>query len=115
MMQRCSFSEKIKLFLSAGKQYIGASAGAVVAGPNIEPVRDLDDIREAAAPTSTVGLGLVNFVVIPHQNQSGQDKITKIRKEFGGDYDLVPINDDQAVTVNHEGERDIVESIQSKE
>ncbi len=53
-------------YVKNGKIYIGSSAGSVIAGPNIEPVRDLDNISKAPNVIDYAGLGLVDFVVFPH-------------------------------------------------
>lgn len=110
-MQRCGFAHRMSVLLDSGTQYVGGSAGAVVAGPDIEPVRSLDDPEDAPNLETTKGLSLVNFVVIPHVNMDErQDNIEKIKREFGSKFELVPIHDEQAVVVNQFGKFKVVES-----
>ena len=109
-MQRSGFDQLIVDLLGQGKQYIGASAGAVVAGPDIEPVDGLDDPDVAPNLESTTGLGLVDFVVIPHTNQTSKEETKRIEEEFGREYPLAFINDDQAVIVHTSGKSNIIES-----
>ena len=53
-------------YIKNGKIYIGSSAGSVVAGPNIYPLRDLDNYLKAPNLKGHEGFGLVDFVVFPH-------------------------------------------------
>ncbi|MEV3923107.1 Type 1 glutamine amidotransferase-like domain-containing protein [Actinomadura coerulea] len=46
--------------------YVGISAGAALAGPDLRPLRGSDD---PGTVDSTAGLGLVPFVVLPHRNR----------------------------------------------
>lgn len=49
----------------AGLPYIGASAGSIVAGPDVTPASLMDDPADGPALTSFHGLALVDQVVIP--------------------------------------------------
>jgi len=84
-----------------GVIYVGSSAGAALAGPDIEPIKELDDPLEAQNLKSTRSLNLVDFVVIPHYRSErfneGVEKILKNSKEYK--YKLIPITDQQAVVV----------------
>jgi len=57
--------ERVDLRGPSEKVYIGSSAGSIIAGPNIEPVKDFDD-PTIADLDSYEGIGLVDFVVLPH-------------------------------------------------
>lgn len=46
--------------------YVGISAGAALAGPDLRPLRGSDD---PGTVDSTAGLGLVPFVVLPHRTR----------------------------------------------
>lgn len=52
--------------IQQGKPYIGISAGAVVAGPDIGYIRRMDDPSRGLGLIGTRGLGLVDFRVVPH-------------------------------------------------
>ncbi len=49
-----------------GLPYLGCSAGSIIAGPSIEPVSLLDDPAIAPDLRDFTGLGLTDYVVIPH-------------------------------------------------
>ncbi len=65
-MRRTGAGEIIKDAVMKGTWYFGSSAGSVVAGPDISPVRFVDDPAMAKALTSTGGLALTNILVLPH-------------------------------------------------
>jgi dipeptidase E len=97
------FDTLIKDSVEDGMIYVGSSAGASIAGPDIKPVEKLDDPSKAKLD-STEGLNLVGFVVLPHFGKEKYLKTYKeIMEEFKGKYKLVPITDEQAVIA--EGEK----------
>ncbi len=65
-IQQSKCAGVISNLVKKGKIYIGSSAGAVVAGPDIYPIKDLDNYRDAPNIKGYKGLGLVDFVVFPH-------------------------------------------------
>lgn len=75
--------------------YVGVSAGAALAGPDLGVLRGADDPGVTA---STAGLGLVPFTVLAHRNRGRAERhdrqIARHRPAR-----LVSINDDQAVAV----------------
>ena len=48
------------------KIYIGTSAGSIVAGPDIYPSYCIENVEKAPNLKDYKGLGLVNFVILPH-------------------------------------------------
>lgn len=114
MMQRCGFGQCMSNLLDKeGVQYVGSSAGSIVVGPNIEAIDSLDDPKDAPGLKTTKGLDLVDFVIIPHVNMSErQDYIKKIDQDFGNKYELILINDEQAVAVDQSGNHRLVASKQ---
>ena len=84
-----------------GLLYAGASAGAVLAGPDIAPVAAMDDPSAAPDLASTRGLGLVDVVVVPHVGGQllPQEAWDAIRAEHGDRFELVPLRDDEALLV----------------
>lgn len=98
------FDRVVKELVSRGVVYAGSSAGSIIAGPSIEPVKYIDE-PSLASLKSFRGFGLVDFVVLPH---FGRDKYKKqyeaVMKEFSGSgHKLVPLNDGQAVIVKDRG------------
>jgi dipeptidase E len=88
--------------VSKGKIYIGTSAGSIVAGPDISPVKNLDKIKEAPKLKGYKGLGLVDFVVLPHWG-SEHFKSPYLRQRLKDNYNtknkLVLLNDYQYIQV----------------
>ncbi|WP_051198245.1 Type 1 glutamine amidotransferase-like domain-containing protein [Gordonia shandongensis] len=93
----------------AGMPYIGLSAGALVAGPDIEPAAMMDDPGLGLDLPDFRGLGLTDTVVIPHAD--GQlppyppELIDRTLNEYGDRFTLLPLYDDQALVVDAEGSR----------
>lgn len=105
LLQSLRYSSADELIAQAvreGKTYIGESAGAVVAGPNIEYIKRMDS--EDPAPyldSNYVGLGLVNFSIVPHiDGPALGESAAEIMHHSNSDDHMVPIRDDQAVLVN---------------
>ncbi|WOC11018.1 Type 1 glutamine amidotransferase-like domain-containing protein [Gordonia sp. MP11Mi] len=93
----------------AGLPYIGLSAGAVIAGPNIEPAGLLDDPAEAPGLKTTAGFGWIAEVPIPHAGGMlpayPPAVIERTFTEFGGRFRLLALDDDQALIVDENGAR----------
>ena len=69
LLQQLQLTKSLSIFrdaVKAGKIYIGTSAGSVIAGPDIYPVHRLDKVKEAPKLKGYKGLGLVDFVILPH-------------------------------------------------
>lgn len=100
--QKNGFGEFVKNRVDDGMIYVGTSAGTVIAGPDIEPVRQ--DSRAALAPDlhGTSGYGLVDFVVMPHWGQPKRRDLFneyRLNHMYQGDYPYILINDHQYVEV----------------
>ncbi|PWD43511.1 peptidase S51 [Gordonia paraffinivorans] len=81
-----------------GLPYIGASAGAAVAGPDIAPLHLLDAPSEAAPLESTAGLGLIDVTIIPHAEGTvgGRERIDRTLEQYP-DHPLQLLRDDEAL------------------
>lgn len=90
----------------SGLRYAGASAGAVIAGPDIAPIAAMDDPAAAPQLAATRGLGLVDVVPIPHVGGPllSDDVWQAIRTEHGDRFRLAPLGDDQALLVSEQGD-----------
>lgn len=97
------FDKIIKELVEEGTIYAGASAGAVLVGPTIEPIKSLDDPSKAPSLNSFKGLGLVDFVVLPHFGEGKyKEKYMKIIEKYSNkEYKIVPITNRQAVVVEN--------------
>ncbi|MBU2103379.1 MAG: peptidase E, partial [Candidatus Omnitrophica bacterium] len=97
------FDKVVKQLINKGTIYVGSSAGSVLVCPTVEFVEDLDD-RSLAKLDSYEGLGLVDFLLLPHY---GEEKYLErfnriINKWKNKGYKIVPITNEQMVVVNGE-------------
>jgi len=99
--KRSGFDKLVLKLVNNGIIYIGSSAGSLLAGPDIQLVKTLDDPIEAPELNSYKGIGLVDFVVIPHVGSVKYDqKIQSIIKNNPNyKHEIILISDDQAVKV----------------
>jgi len=100
--QKNSFINFVNQRVNEGMIYISTSAGSIIAGPDIEPVRQ--ESRAILAPElkGTKAYNLVDFVVIPHWGQEKRrDLFTSYRIEhiYNEDYPYILINDNQYVEI----------------
>lgn len=108
-LNESGFGEAIKR--RSDLHVIGGSAGAVVAGPDIAPVESLDDPTVVPNLRSTVGLGLVPFVVLPHYNETkNEEQYKAIIDKYSATFELMTLTDTQAVVIR-DGQRQLVESL----
>lgn len=99
--QQSNFIPLLRDFVfNQGKIYIGSSAGSVFAGPDIEPVYELDDVTKSPNIKGYEGARLVDFVVLPHW---GSDKFKKrylnkrVENNFNTKNKLILLTDNQYV------------------
>lgn len=86
----------------AGKLYIGESAGAIVAAPHIDYVRDMDCAQKAPLLEDSSGLDLVSFYPVPHHtNPPFAASTQKIIKTYSSRLPLLPISNTDAILVNN--------------
>ena len=98
-VKQSGFDKVLRKLKASDKIYIGSSAGSVIVGPNTEPIKDFDD-PSAADLDSYEGIGLVDFVVLPHWGKEKYAvKQEAVIKEFGNKYKLKPIKDGEMVVV----------------
>lgn len=96
---RSGFADAVRQLVPEGLAYLGVSAGAVLAGPDIAPNVGSDD---PGVTTVTEGLGLVDFVVLPHVGRHPAAHHEAIERRFEGRWPLVRLRDDEAIIVNSE-------------
>ena len=97
---RSGFAEQVVPLVDDGSLvYVGTSAGAVLAGPGLLP--DVSPDNRAAVPEleSTEALGLVDFTILPHDQEPGRsvlyDRIVAAHPER----QFVRLTDERAVLV----------------
>jgi dipeptidase E len=96
-IQQTGLDKIIHQLLEHGKIYVGSSAGSVIAGPNIEPVKSFDDPSEAPELTNYRGLDLVSFVSLPHYGKPRyEDRYQQVIKEYTQKgFELKTLKDDE--------------------
>lgn len=99
--RKSGFCDLVWRLVKQGVIYAGASAGAVLAGPTVEPVKYLDSIKEAPELEDYTGLGLVEYVVIPHNiypyKESPYDEIFA---EYAGKLPIMPLSDEGMILID---------------
>lgn len=97
-IRNTGFDTVLAKFMERGGLYVGASAGALIAGPDIEPCSSLDDPKYGPSLTSTKGIGLIDIVPMPHYDMSERSSAIKaIIAKYKDAYKVVPITDDEAI------------------
>lgn len=86
--------------VNSGKPYIGESAGAVIACPDIGYCSGMDDPAKAPELNNYTGLGLVDFYVVPHLGSEILGAgVGETVEKYSGSLDLKVITDDQMILV----------------
>lgn len=103
-MQKCNGIEIVReLVIQKGKTYIGTSSGSILAGPDISPFNQFENLKLAPDLKGFIGLNLVNFVVFPHWgSEDFREKYLKNRLEYAykeSQFPLVVLTDTQYVYV----------------
>ena len=91
-------SEQVK----SGKLYIGESAGAIIASPDTEYMKNVnfDPIKKAPELEDYSSLGLVDFYTIPHYgNFPFKKKGEKVIQLYNEKLQLIPISNKQAILI----------------
>lgn len=89
--------------IRAGLPYMGASAGAMIMGKNIEPAIALDGHTEGISLDNLNGLNLVDAVILPHAD--GQlppyppETIAAVARQFEGTPGLRMLADTEALLI----------------
>lgn len=98
-IQETRCADLIRSFVEKGKPYIGSSAGSIIAGPDVYPVRHLD---EAPPMDDYKALGLVDFVVFPHWGSDFFKELymnKRLEINYKDDYKRMFLTDNQYVYV----------------
>lgn len=96
------FGKYVKRRVEAGMIYIGCSAGSVIMGPDIEPVRREETTPLAPDLKTTRAYDIVNFVVMPHWGGEEYRHLYndyRIKHIYNEDYPYILINDHQYIEV----------------
>ena len=103
-LKRSGVDQIIAQEVEKGKFYIGESAGAIAACPDIGYSAVMDVPDKAPGLTDYTGMGLVDFYVVPHLGHPEMGPGAEmIIEKYSSELDLKGINDYQAILV--EGDR----------
>lgn len=110
-LKRTGTDQLLKEEVNSGKLYIGESAGAIVASPDIGYSAEMDQPEKAPDLKENTGLGLVDFYTVPHDKNSEMGEAAKkIVAMYSESLNLKVIHDYQAILVQ-DGEIRILESV----
>lgn len=89
-LRETGFDKMLDDFVKNGGLYAGASAGALVAGPDIGAIASIDEPEKVTGLKSTKGLGWVSVVPIPHYDMKARTKsIDEIKEKYGKANEIV--------------------------
>lgn len=102
-LKRNDLLDLIKQRVRNGTPYIGESAGAIIACPDISYNQIMDDKTVATELTNYSGMELVDYYVLPHNGEFPFVEATaQTIKVYGEKINLVPLNNSQVVIVENE-------------
>lgn len=108
------FDKLLDDYVRNGGLYAGASAGALIAGPDIGVISSIDEPEKVTGLKSTRGMGWVEFVPIPHYDMKARTQsIDKIKAKYIDKIEMVLLTDDQALLVEND-EWKVIESPRSE-
>lgn len=95
------FDVIVRDLLRQGKVYIGSSAGSILAGPSVEPFieGDLPELSKDFVIADPSGLGLVDYIVLPHYPTSAKAN-DAIAERYDGQFRFVEMTD-QAFSIEN--------------
>jgi dipeptidase E len=107
--QLSGFIDIVRKLVRAGKIYVGSSAGSLLAGPDIEVDKIYEEGDSGKTLASYEGLGLVDFVVLPHADRPEYlPYLERAERDYGKGRTLVRLNDSQAIIIE-DGEKKLLE------
>ena len=102
-LKRNGLLDLIKQKIQDDMLYIGESAGAIIACPDISYNQIMDDKTIATELTNYSGMGLVDYYVLPHNGEFPFVETTaQTIKVYGEKINLIPLNNSQAIIVENE-------------
>lgn len=102
-LKRNGLLDLIKQKVQDGTLYIGESAGAIIACPDISYNQIMDNKTVATELTNYSGMGLVDYYVLPHNGEFPFVETTaQTIKVYGEKINLIPLNNSQAIIVENE-------------
>lgn len=104
--QRSRFGPAVAALLDRGGVYCGISAGAMAVGPSLEPLRMFSPFPEPPAGTDLAGLGLVDVLVLPHDDRTGRRELHGAAlRAHGREHDMIALRDDEHLVIDRGARR----------
>ncbi|HSW88272.1 MAG TPA: Type 1 glutamine amidotransferase-like domain-containing protein [Candidatus Saccharimonadales bacterium] len=102
--QKSGFIALAKKLINQGVIYVGSSAGSILACSTIDTARLFDPSSIVPELQSYEGMGLVDFLIIPHfDKQRYVERLQKTIEEWSKKkYHLFPLTDQQAIVVQED-------------
>lgn len=102
--RKCGFEKIVKNLMERGVIYIGSSAGSLLAGPDIEPIKHLDDPSKSGDLESFEALGLTDIIVFPHWGSDGfrEKYLSSVESVYGVGKKIILLTDQQYVMIEGE-------------
>lgn len=100
--QKNNFGSFVRKRIEEGMIYIGTSAGSVITGPDIEPVRREETTPLAPELKGTKAFRIVPFVILPHWGNSTLKKLYgeyRFNHVYNEDFPYILLTDQQYVEV----------------
>lgn len=109
---RTNFGHWVKKLVAKGTWYVGASAGAALAGVTIEPIKYMDNPEKAPFLKAYSGLGLVDFFILPHLGQVRYgEAFEKAQKDcHERNIQCIAITDEQSILVEGDSRKIVISS-----
>ena len=105
-VRKSGLDKYLEELINSGKIYIGASAGSVLVGPNIEAAGwDPGWDKNINGLEDLTGINIVPYLVAPHFTEEDRDIIERNKPNVN--YEVVPITDKQAILIK-DNDMDIV-------
>ncbi len=100
--RKSQFDEIIIELTNKGIPYIGSSAGSILVGPSIEIALNIDNQLAAKELKNFEGIGLVNFIVLPHWDDDRFRPLIEqnLEKSLNRGFETIKLIDQQAVLVD---------------
>ncbi len=105
-LQETKSKELVEDLVLQGMLYIGSSAGSIIAGPDISPVRMVEAETWAKSAIDPKGIGLVDVVILPHWgSQLFKDRYfeSKMIPSYSTQHKIILLNDFQYLEVLEKG------------
>lgn len=98
--KKSGFDRAVREAVRGGLPYVGVSAGAILAGPSLEP-HVLTSSFARAPGQALDALALTSRVVLPHHDRDENALLHDVAKQQFARFDLCPLRDDEALIVEN--------------